>query len=55
MADGSILKVWPVLGHAEGDIPFMAKLTNSVGHTATHACFHCAMEATYSHEARTNR
>lgn len=53
--DGVWVDVWPVLGQVEGDIPFMAKLTNSVGHGATHACYHCAIEATWSKTASTNR
>ena len=53
--DGVWIKVWPILGQVEGDIPFLAKLTNSIGHGGTHACYHCALEATWVSGANTNR
>lgn len=42
LPDGRKIRVWPVLACVEGDIPWMEKITNSVGHTAKRACFRCA-------------
>lgn len=53
--DGEWVKVWPILGQVEGDIPFLVKLTNSIGHTGKHACFHCALEGTWVPSANTHR
>lgn len=53
--DGVWIKVWPILGQVEGDIPFLAKLTNSIGHNGSHACYHCALEGTWVPSAGTNR
>lgn len=53
--DGVWVKVWPVLGQVEGDIPFLAKIMNSIGHGGKNACFHCALQATWIPAAKTNR
>lgn len=53
--DGSVIDVWPVLGFTEGDIPWLSKLTNSVGHGAKHACYRCGMNGVWHHEAKTVR
>lgn len=55
LGDGSVLNVWPVLGFAEGDIPWLAKLTNSIGHSGKHACYRCALNGVWHPEARTVR
>lgn len=47
--------VWPVLGFVEGDIPFMEKLTNSIGHSAKQACLRCALKGKHHAEAKTVR
>lgn len=49
------LKVWPVLCCAEGDIPWLSKLKNSIGHTGVHACYDCALEGIYHNGAKTVR
>lgn len=43
--DGSMLEVVvrPLLAWFDGDIPFMEKLTNSIGHGAYHACYRCSL------------
>lgn len=50
-----LLKVWPVLVCAQGDIPFMTKLTGGLHHTGPNACFACAMSGAHNHEANTVR
>ena len=55
LEDGSILKVWPVLGFAEGDIPWMALLSNSIGHGGKHACYRCAFNGEWDPAAKTVR
>ena len=47
--------VWPILANAEGDIPIMEKLTNSIGHAGLHACYRCALNAETIREARCAR
>lgn len=54
-AGSRAVKVWPVLIAVEGDIPFMEKVTNSIGHSAKHACFRCALTGEWHPEARTVR
>jgi len=54
-SNGEDLKVWPVLASIEGDIPFMTKMVNSLGHAATVACFKCALQATWVQTAKANR
>lgn len=49
------VRVWPVLIAVEGDIPFMEKVTNSIGHSAKHACFRCALAGDWHAEAKTVR
>lgn len=49
------LKVWPVLCCAEGDIPWLTKLRNSIGHAGVHACYDCSLEGSYHHGAKTVR
>lgn len=55
LPDGSVLQVWPVLGAVEGDIPWLAKLTNSIGHGGKHACYRCALNGVYLGDAKTVR
>lgn len=55
LEDGSVIMVWPVLAFAEGDIPWLAKLTNSVGHGAKHACYRCAFNGVWHFDAKTVR
>lgn len=53
--DGSVLNIWPVLGWVEGDIPWLAHMTNSVGHGGKHSCFRCALNGVWNFMARTVR
>lgn len=53
--DGSIIKVWPVLCCAEGDIPFLEKITNSIGHGGKRACFRCALNGIWHAVSRAVR
>ena len=39
----------------EGDIPWLEKLTNSIGHTAKRACFRCAQNGVWVFSANTVR
>lgn len=54
-AGSRTIKIWPVLVAVEGDIPFMEKVTNSIGHSAKHACFRCALSGEWHPEAKTVR
>jgi hypothetical protein len=47
--------VWPVLGWVSGDIPFLAKMSNSVGHGAKAACYRCCMQGFWHKHANTVR
>lgn len=49
------VKVWPVCGWAEGDIPILEKIANSVGHGAKAACLRCALRGVTVKEANTVR
>ena len=49
------IKIWPVLDFVEGDIPFMEKLTNSIGHAAKHPCFRCGLNGMWQPVPRTVR
>lgn len=49
------VKIWPVLVAVEGDIPFMEKVTKSIGHSAKRACFRCALSGEWRPEAKTVR
>jgi len=53
--DGSTVRVWPVLAFVEGDIPWLEKLTNSIGHGAKHACYRCAFNGVWHLDANTVR
>ena len=53
--DGSFIKVWPVLGWVEGDIPWLSMLTNSIGHAGKHSCFRCALNGIWHTAARAVR
>lgn len=55
MPDGSVLSIWPVLCCVEGDIPWMQKLTNSIGHGGKRACFRCAQNGVWVFAANTVR
>ena len=44
------MRVWPVL--AEGDIPILEKLMNSVGFSGKHACYRCALNGESNDVAR---
>jgi hypothetical protein len=47
--------IWPVLGWVSGDIPFLAKMSNSVGHGAKAACYRCALRGVWHKPANTVR
>ena len=47
--------MWPVLCCVEGDIPWLEKLTNSIGHTAKRACFRCAQNGVWDVSTNTVR
>ena len=49
------VKVWPVCGWAERDIPILEKIANSVGHGAKAACLRCALRGVTVKEANTVR
>lgn len=55
MPDGTVLRIWPVLCCVEGDIPWMQKLTNSIGHGGKRACFRCAQNGVWVFAANTVR
>lgn len=55
MQDGSVIKIWPVLGFVEGDIPWLEKLTNSIGHGGKHSCYRCALNGIWHFRANTVR
>lgn len=46
------MRVWPVLANAEGDIPILEKLMNSVGFSGKHACYRCALNGIWHDDAR---
>ena len=46
------MRVWPVLANAEGDIPILEKLMNSVGFSGKHACYRCALNGVSHDVAR---
>eukprot|EP00892_Ulva_mutabilis_P005904 jgi/Ulvmu1/3686/UM017_0102.1 len=50
-----LVKLWPVCGWAEGDIPVLEKLANAVGHGAKSACVRCAFLGATVKDANTVR
>ena len=55
LPSGQVIKVWPVLGHCEGDLPIKEKLTGALQHGNKHSCWLCDLEGVTIDSAGTVR